>query len=201
MPPFTEALLPARLSDASARDSFDELPPERASPTASEASIQRLLERHSAAEQSGEASAVEAAVGSGAVEGAALASQRPKKAKPNKATPAPQLTLDRLSSVTAVAADLMPQKPSGFLGTMRNLIGGGSADAVGASGRRRYKKRRKAGDLEAAKAKAEAEEAAARAAAERDPEGAARGDFEEIRRHPEAVVAWLASFALSLIHI
>ena len=78
---------------------------------------------------------------------------------------------------------------------MRNLIGGGSADAVGASGRRRYKKRRKAGDLEAAKAKAEAEEAAARAAAERDPEGAARGDFEEIRRHPEAVVAWLASFA------
>ena len=102
-----------------------------------------------------------------------LASQRPKKAKPNKATPAPQLTLDRLSSVTAVAADLMPQKPSGFLGTMRNLIGGGSADAVGASGRRRYKKRRKAGDLEAAKAKAEAEEAAARGGGAR-PEGAAR---------------------------
>ena len=31
LPPFTEALLPARLSDASARDSFDELPPESVS--------------------------------------------------------------------------------------------------------------------------------------------------------------------------
>ena len=191
LPPFTEALLPARLSDASARDSFDELPP-RELRRRLLSFYPMALERHSAAEQSGEASAVEAAVGE-RNSGRGMA-RAPKKAKPNKATPTPQLTLDRLSSVTAVAADLMPQKPraSSARCATSSAAAPRTPSAVGAPPVQEEAQGRR---LEAAKAKAEAEEAAARAAAERDPEGAARSDFEEIRRHPEAVVAWLASFA------